>query len=191
MTDSEAWQASKGVPESEEEFLRLLPGLVAPVCSYLRRVGCTPEESQELAQEALLRAWRSLGHLQSKASLRTWLFAIAKNVYVNHIRHHNSLKRGNGVSEHSLDDFSGDHFHDCSSPSEDLLQRESRTRLYDAVATLPTMMRCCLLLRVYHGLPTRDIAAQLGITDASVRAHLYQARKSLRTKLHDHTGKNE
>ncbi|MBA3818022.1 MAG: RNA polymerase subunit sigma-24, partial [Deltaproteobacteria bacterium] len=59
---------------------------VEKVIRHLVRFGSTPTEAEDLAQEALLIAWRKKADLEQDRPLDAWLFGIARNVYRNHAR---------------------------------------------------------------------------------------------------------
>jgi RNA polymerase sigma-70 factor (ECF subfamily) len=156
------------------------------VLSFFSRLGFTPPESEELAQETFLRVHRSLGKFEHGSRFERWLFVVAANVYRNEIRRRRSEKRG--LIEVSLDDPDEEsRGHEvpvlaspAPSPLDDALRQEGQDVLRDAVAALPKQMRRCVLFRIYHQLKYRDIAELMGISIESVKAHLHQAQDKLR-----------
>ena len=69
------------------------------------------------------------------------------------------------------------------SPLEEAQHREQVAALREALETLPPQMRRCVLLRLYHGLKYREVAATMNVSLDTVKAHLGQATARLRTLL--------
>ena len=128
--------------------------------------------------------------------MQTWIFQIARNIASNEIRSRRTSKRGatevpfeetcrvedDGVMRECIqaDGRVG------GTPLEDLLVTERAKILHEAMESLPPQMRRCVRLRVEQDLKYREIAAVLGISIDTVKAHLFQARQLLKDKLSGH-----
>src|SRR5260370_31468506 len=77
----------QGVPmTADNEFEHLALPLRRELVAYCYRMTGSADEAEDLAQETLLRAWRSYGTFEGRSSLRTWLYRIATNVCLGAIQ---------------------------------------------------------------------------------------------------------
>jgi RNA polymerase sigma factor (sigma-70 family) len=200
MYEASRSESGNKAAESRRELLQALPKLTSLVHGYFARRGFSIEERAELTQDVLLSAWRSLSQVDrhvDNVNVRAWLLRIAQRLMIDRLRWRMCWKHGGGAPEISLHDFTPDQLHleatghgsalaaPSRSPSDELLARELRDRLHDALSTLPPKMRSCLLLRIYQDLSIRAIAEVLQTTEPNVRANLYQARKRLQQQMTD------
>lgn len=165
-----------------EDFEGLFRELYRPVLGFFTRHGCSSEESQDLAQETFLRAYRSLEGFRSDAKPSTWLFTIAVNVWRNRRRGAAAAKRsGDEVPLSEASPESEDR-----PPDQTLDDDERRRRLKQALADLPPQMRRCVWLRVYQNRSYDEIAQLLGVTAATAKSQVSLARPRLRSSLAEH-----
>lgn len=136
-----------------------------------------PERALELAQEVLLRAYRSLGSFQGRSRFGSWLFAIARNRCLNEIAAP-SLLRDEDVEPDALPSTDG-------TPErmlEELQDEEWLRRLL--VEHLDEAERRALWLRCFERLPVEEITVILGLDNATgARGLLQRARRRLRAAL--------
>jgi RNA polymerase sigma-70 factor (ECF subfamily) len=142
-------------------------------------------EAEDLAQEAFIRAWKSIGGFRGDATFRTWLYRIATNVIQSHLRRRSRRRRWWGPSlDERPDDRRGEHSAmDPSVPStieDDVARRQEIDR---ALATLPPELRIAVTLRDVHGFDYREIAEMLGVPIGTVESRIFRARKRLRPLL--------
>jgi RNA polymerase sigma-70 factor (ECF subfamily) len=133
------------------------------------------DDAADLAQDVFLRAYRSLRGFKGNAALATWLYRIAVNVSLNRV----SVK----VPPTGPLDESGTlaaHPHD---PAAALIREETAGRVRSAVARLPRKQRATLILRVYHELSHKEIAAVLGTSVGAVKANFFHALNNLKRAL--------
>lgn len=143
-------------------------------------------DAEEVAQEAILKAFRYLGRFRGEAKFSTWLIQITVNeakMKARKGRHYlyDSLEAG-----HRSDD--GDYiprdFADWREiPSEALDRKELRQALAHALASLPGKYRSVLVLRDVQELSIHETAQALGITEANVKTRLSRARLQMRDAL--------
>jgi len=146
------------------------------------------EDAEEVAQETLLRVFRSFSQLREPERVRPWVFRIAKNACL--------MKRRKSIfapmQELSLDELGAGlngeprafEIGDSSSlPEDELLRSELRVALHRAVAELPETYRAVVLLRDLEELSTEETAQILDITSDAVKTRLHRARLALRQKL--------
>ncbi len=173
----------------DQLFRRLFKDLYRPIFYFFSRKGFDREECRDLTQETFANANKGMGSYRNEASYKTWLFRIAKNLWLNRQRDLAAAKRNR--AEVSRDEVREDQAAidppdaDSLDPQEQLLQAERVRLVRDALAELPPQRRRCLILRL-EGLKYREIAALLDISLQAVRSHLFQAREQLRGLLDEH-----
>jgi len=172
---------------SEAVFEGLFQQFYPWTCGLFRRRGLSPADAEDLAQETLVRAFREIGSLRQPELLRAWLRSIADNVLRNERRRRARFKRA--APEVALESarVEGGPTIDVRepgpAPDEMLFAKERRRRLREALAGLAPQMRQCLALRLEQDLKYREIAAVLKISIETVKAHLAQGKKRLKTEL--------
>jgi RNA polymerase sigma-70 factor (ECF subfamily) len=138
----------------------------------LRRLGDAPA-AEDAVQEVFVRAWRSaVRYDPAVASLRTWLFAIARNVVVD--AHRARAARPVTVAEPAADAVV------APDGAEGLVQR---LQLQEALAGLSPEHRHVVVEVVWRGRTSVDVAAELGASPGTVRSRLFHALRHLRGAL--------
>lgn len=133
------------------------------------------EDAADLAQEVFLRAYRALSTFRGTSSLGTWLHRIAVNVSLNRV----SVRTPPTIQVEACGSVRAA----GATPAEALLEAERASRVRAAIARLPKKQRATLVLRVYHDLPHREIAAILGTSVGAVKANFFHALSNLRKML--------
>nr|WP_255727408.1 MULTISPECIES: sigma-70 family RNA polymerase sigma factor [unclassified Nesterenkonia] len=138
-------------------------------------------EAEDCVQEAFIRAWRSRGrYSSSRGSVRTWLFAIERNLIIDCLR---ARARRPAPSDAEKIEW-------ASEPvTEDLLIVE-RLVLYESLATLTSEHREVIVAVQLDGRSYQELSEQTGVPVATLRTRMYYGLKSLRTALgaHAHDG---
>jgi RNA polymerase sigma-70 factor (ECF subfamily) len=143
-------------------------------------------DAEEVAQEAVLKAFANLAQFRGEAKFSTWLIQITINearVRLRKDRRH----LYESVDEHQTDE-EGEHvpkdFADWREvPSEALQREELRQALKQAIARLAPKYREVLILRDVQQLSTEETAQVLGISEGNVKARLLRARLQMRDAL--------
>jgi len=131
----------------------------------------------DLAQEALLSAWRALPQFDSRAQFSSWLFAIVRNRCLTALRPR-KLTRDEGVDPDSLMQDGGD-------PLERIAWMQEQDAVLEVVRTdLEPLEQRVLWLRAVERVPVDEITKLLAISSASgARGVLQSARRKLRARL--------
>jgi RNA polymerase sigma-70 factor (ECF subfamily) len=130
--------------------------------------------AEELAQEALVRAWRRLASWRRESSFSTWLFALAANVY------RNDLKRFPVVNLPIEDIAEPSRAADQQSRVEEKSRYEVVRR---AVLALPKRYREPVVLFYFHEKDVAAAAQTMGLPEGTVKARLSRARELLRRRF--------
>jgi len=154
---------------------------------YLMALSFTKSETEaeDVAQEAILRAYRKLASFRGDAKFSTWLIAITLNECRTRLR----SDRSSTID--SLDDRDpedGDYTPAALTdwreiPSETLERKEIRELIQRAVANLPESFRRVVVLRDMEELSVTETAEALGISEALVKVRLHRARLLLQKEL--------
>ncbi len=183
MTDAEL---IRRCARGEEAAYRELVGrLEKPLAAFIRRYVGEENLAEDLFQETFVRVVRTLGSFRPEASLTTWIFTIARNLCLDHLK---AKKRHREVSmDAGDDDREADYREALRSPTVEpgtLAEgSEEQARLRAAMAELPEPKREALVLRVYSGLSYAEIAR---ITDApvgTVKFRVHDAIQELARKM--------
>lgn len=174
----------------EANFRRLFEQHHARILRFFRRKGFDPEDCRDLTQETFISVYKGLSTLRQEEQFESWLFAIAHNVWCSLIETRTAQKRSVALLSLDGESESGDRpplaarLTDGSpDPLTIALDKEKLEKLREALQHLPQQMRRCAQLSVVHQLTYLEVAALMGISVNTVKAHLHQARKALREKL--------
>lgn len=149
---------------------------------FARLMVSNPSDAEDVAQETLLRAYRSLGQFRGQSAFRTWLYQIATNVARTHLA---KRRDRNEVQEPE----SSGQGHEPGPPREvasgENLERRviAHDQLRRALADLPEDWREAVVLRDIEGLDYREIAAALGIPMGTVESRIFRGRQRLKAAL--------
>ncbi len=134
------------------------------------------EEAKDLAQQAFMQAFIHIRSFRQEAQFRTWLFRIAINQCYNFLK--NRKKFGEPIDCDEVVLVGED-----DSPEEDLVSKDERRRVYDALEKLPPKQQAVLTLKVEQGLSYQEISEVLGGTPGAARVNYCQALKTLKKYL--------
>ncbi len=148
------------------------------------------EDAQDLTQEAFLKALESLGGFRRQANFYTWLYRIAINLSITHMR---KRKRAVVLSLHQQDgtmnqEASGEStMRDIPStlpdPPTHVSSREIEQRAVEALDSLDDDHRAVVVLRDLEAMNYEEIAAVLEVPTGTVKSRLHRARLALRDQL--------
>lgn len=138
----------------------------------VRLVG--PDLAADVAQEALIRAWRSLPRFRGEARFSTWLHRITVNVAWTH-RRRAARHRASPLEDRFEDPGIG--------PERAGEMADLRSRIQAALDRLSPGQRAVVVLRDVMQWSHREIAQELGITTTSAKVRLHRARKRLQALL--------
>ncbi len=160
---------------SDREATTLFRELRKPLLRYLVCLGLSSDEAQDVVQDAFLSLHRHLSAGGSQENIRSWLFRVAHNQARNR---QTSYDRRFSAR---LEDAGAERLLDETTPERVLLEKEKFERLKNAIRTLATAERDCLLLRA-SGLRYREIGDVLGIATSTVADIVDRAVKKLAEK---------
>ena len=169
----------------ERAFEQLVADNEKRVYNLCRRLAGNPEDGAELAQEAFLNAWRGLPRFQGESSFATWLYRLATNLCLDHLRAQKRRTQSMGPAL-SLDDEENGPVQVADQqlqPQEAVERSERRRALERGLASLPDHHRQVLIMRELSGLSYQEIAQVLDLDLGTVKSRIARARLSLRKIL--------
>lgn len=168
----------------QEAFEQLVLENQNRVYSLALRMLGDPEDAQDAAQEAFFHAWRALPAFKGESSFSTWVYRLASNACIDHLRRR---KRRRELEAASLSGEDGerdwepaDHQADPALQTE---QRMAQEAVEDALRALPPHQREILVLRELSGLSYQEIGQALELDLGTVKSRIARARLALKKIL--------
>ena len=134
------------------------------------------DDAQDVAQEAFVRVYQSIGTFRGDAVFTTWLYKIVMNLSLNRIRQRKARSRREVELTDEVASASPD-----GRPSEE--DQEVRLSIERALHELPTLQRATVILRHINGLSTKQVGSILRCSEGTVKTHLFRGIKKMRTLL--------
>ncbi len=173
-------------PPSEQELLQMLRnpqtqrqafGIIVKQYSeqlywQVRRIVLNHDDADDVMQNALMKAWNSIGAFRSESKLSTWLYRIVINESLDFVRRQKNLttvssdNEATGVAAQLMADryFDGD---------------EAQARLQEAIARLPEVQRTVFNLRYYDDMKYSEISRVLNTSEGALKASYHIAVKKI------------
>ena len=145
-----------------------------PIQQYLYQLCGSADLAEELAQITFVKACAGLLRFRGDCSVATWLFRIARNVYLDSLRRPDP-RRIDTDELLAIPDRAPE-----ADPARSFAAAEQRSLIGIALAQLSERQRTILLLRDAEGLAYAEIADVLGISLAAVKVNLFRARTAFR-----------
>jgi RNA polymerase sigma-70 factor (ECF subfamily) len=139
-----------------------------------RRYVRNDADAADVTQQAFVRAFRGLGSFRGAATFRSWLYRIAINLALNHVR-----DRGREEPR----DIPDDAVTESATGAQRIIDDEEQAALRAAVDELPPKQRMVLELRIYEDLSFREVAELADCTENAAKVNFHYAVKRLRQLL--------
>ena len=138
------------------------------------RMTRSAEDARDLAQEAFIQAYRSLASFRGQSRFSTWLYRIAMNLCLTHLK---------SAARQDPAEVDGDLADQRADSLMTLLTNERDRALAEAIEALPPQQKATLTLRVHRGLSHKEIAQVLDCSEGTAKANYFHAVRSLQRKL--------
>ncbi|MFZ2053378.1 MAG: RNA polymerase sigma factor [Candidatus Aminicenantales bacterium] len=142
-----------------------------------------PADAEDVSQEVFLKAFRSFKTFKHDAKLSSWLYRIAYNASIDHLRRRSLAPQ---AAEDTVLDASSGGFSD-SSPSQNPAKAAEnsllRARIEKALEKVSSQERAVFLLRHYNDLMLNEIAETMQISIGSVKSYLFRCIRKLQKEL--------
>ena len=143
----------------------------------LRMMG-SPEDAEDVAQDAFISAYRAYDRFRGDSRLTTWLYRITTNAALMRLR---KEKRARELTQTGLDDVEVASWE--PTPERQALTSELGDKLMDGIDSLPPDLRAAVVLRDVEELSNAEAADVLDVTVSSFKSRLHRARVMLRDHL--------
>lgn len=145
---------------------------------YVRRMVVDYDDAKDITQNVFIKAWEHLDSFQYQSSLYTWLYRIATNESLNH------LKKKCRQANISLDE-AGELLVNAIESGHYISGEEIHLKLERAVAQLPEKQRTVFILRYFEEKDYAEIAAITGTSEGALHASYYLAVKKIEKSIQE------
>ncbi len=151
------------------------------------------EDAEEVVQDVLLKIYRKIDAFRGDSALSSWIYRITFNTAMSRLRRTRAMRMAE-VSDFSIgtDGPPGQapvRYKDpadwSSMADEEILRRQMRERLIEAVVDLPVIYREPVILRDLRGMSTEEASRALQLKDQTLKSRLHRGRLLLRKRLSD------
>lgn len=150
------------------------------VYAYILRLSGRPDVAEDVVQEAFVRVFTHLDRFDPRFRFSTWIFTIARRLYVNACQKHRPVYDSDMVGRASND-------HSGATVGGDAMEVEVRANAREALAEalngLTDEQREALILFHQHGWPISLIAEHMGMPEGTIKSHLHRSRRKMRAAL--------
>jgi RNA polymerase sigma-70 factor, ECF subfamily len=178
MDQERAWieQALQG---DRKAFGQLVRAYERPVYNLTYRMLGDSAEAEDAAQETFLRAYAKLATYQPGRKFVNWLLSIASHHCIDRLR------RKGRAPQLSLDGPLPPQWLSSDTPRPDQLvsKKQERDRVREVLDILPADYRAAVVLRYWHGMSYREIAATMDTTESAIKSRLHRARRMMAQEL--------
>jgi len=175
----------KRVQQGDKQAFNLLvlkyqTKIVNLVMRYIR----DPDEANDVAQEAFLKAYRALPRFRGDSAFYTWLYRIAVNTAKNYLV---AAKRR--PVEYDLDLQDPEQYDmqarlkDIDSPERVIMKDEVQQTIDEAIQDLPEDLRTAIILRELEGMTYEEIAETMECPVGTVRSRIFRAREAISKRI--------
>ena len=159
-----------------------------PIFSLIYRMVRNREQAEDLSQETFVKALNAIESYRPEYKFSSWIFKIANNVSIDHLRRRELDTLPLDGSQHALTPEAiqasalqlGDR---QETALEELEAKELGGEIEQAISTLRPEYRACILLRHVEGRPYEEIATMLDLPLGTVKTYIHRARGELRQAL--------
>ena len=131
--------------------------------------------AEDIMQEVFVKLWENRHSLKEDLSLKSYLYTIANNLALNHIRHNKVVLQFQQEETQQERDY--------STPQDHLEESEFHANLLGAIEKLPEQNRIVFMMSRFEEFSYKEIAERLGISVKTVESHIGKALKTLRKSL--------
>lgn len=137
-----------------------------------RRMVKSHEDADDIAQDVFVKAYSALDNFRGDSNLYTWLYRIAVNLSINHLR---KQKVRNAVD---IEDYIPFLAKDADQ-DRTMMRQENASMIEEAIATLPQKQRAVFIMRYYDEMPYEQISSILGTSVGGLKANFHHAVKKV------------
>lgn len=172
---------------SEDACTALVKRFQRPVYNLVARLVQDPGLAEDLTQDAFLKMFRGLGQYDASLRFSSWLFRIAHNTAIDHLRQRRLLLAPPRLDDdgEQVDPLEGLPDLRADSPEQAATRRQMAAVLDQAIDTLRPEYRAVVILRHHEDLDYDEIAEVMTLPLGTVKTYLHRARKELAARLQE------
>ena len=170
-------KAQRGDPEAFGRLMEPLEQLVWRVCWHYTG---DREASSDCGQEAMIRIWRALDSYRGDCAFESWVYRIAANCCMDWLR---KKKRDRSVSMEPMRDQGFDPADTSPGTEAQVIAKDERRRLREAIALLPEDQREALVLTQLERVSYEEAAQMLDVSEGTVKSRVNRAKARLKEIL--------
>ena len=146
------------------------------------------EEASDITIEAFVRAFKAIANFRNDCSFSSWLFTIAKNVYIDRLKINKKFEFASIDSDIETDEGNIQReIEDEALTPEEVVENEERSKeIWAIVDTLPEIQSTPIKLYFQEGLGYEEIAEKLNVPVGTVKSRINRAKAALEEKLADY-----
>ena len=166
----------------EDSFEELVRRYQRPIISYVFRIVGEYDAALDVTQEVFIKVYNSLNRYSRDYKFSTWLYRIAHNAAIDHLRRNPSnqqsieTENSDGTSQMQIESLR-------PTPEQDQERSECRSEIEAVVKCLPPAYRDLIVLRHSRDLSYEEIATVTGLPLGTVKNRLFRAREMMRGLL--------
>ncbi|MCZ6657188.1 MAG: RNA polymerase sigma factor RpoE [Gammaproteobacteria bacterium] len=154
------------------------------ILNLIGRYVRNPEEVEDVAQEAFIKAFRALPRFRGDSAFYTWLYRIAINTAKNHLVARSRRPPGQDVDIDDAQFMDGaDELRQGESPEAALARDQLSDVIDGAISQLPEDLRSAVTLREFDGLSYEQIAEIMDCPVGTVRSRIFRAREAIDERI--------
>ncbi|MFQ5868738.1 MAG: RNA polymerase sigma factor [Candidatus Zixiibacteriota bacterium] len=184
MAEAEERLIQEALEGDQEAYRKLFEAHQRAIHHIIAKLVHNREEVRDLVQETFIKAFNSLESYRKEYRFTTWLYKIAANNSIDYLRKKKieslSLDRPLETEEGSITIEIADSTY---SPDKDLVTKEKRLSIKEAIDSLPPKYREVIVLRHQEDRSYEQISGILSIPIGTVKARIFRAREFLKKKL--------
>lgn len=170
----------KGDENAFRELVETYQQIVFRTCMGVLHV---TRDADDVTQEVFIEVFQSVGKFRADSKISTWLYRIALNKSLNHIRDNRKHKPSRFSSFERNPEVSGSVA--IEGPDQILQNKEKKKILDQAIDSLPEKQKKAFILNKYENLSYKEIAQVMKLSVSSVESLLFRAKQNLQKKLLD------
>jgi RNA polymerase sigma-70 factor (ECF subfamily) len=156
-----------------DSFEILICRYQSPLNRYLLKAVKDSDTAKDILQDVFIKAYEKLGTFNPGHKFFSWIYRIAVNESINHLRH-----------ESRFDSFSDEENHDAgNNPSEIIEEKELAKQIDNALSMLNPDFKILVILKHYQGFSYKEMSEITGLAEKKVKSRLYMARQILKEIL--------
>jgi RNA polymerase sigma-70 factor (ECF subfamily) len=170
---------STAISGTEGSFEELVRRYQRPISAYVYRMVGDYEAALDLTQEIFIKVYGSLRRYRAEFKFSTWIYKIAHNCAVDHLRR-SSTREQSLISGTESDNFELPLESSRLSPEQESERKERRIEIEGVIRALPSNYRELIILRHSQDLTYEEIVEVTGLPLGTVKNRLFRAREMMR-----------